>query len=258
MSSGFTSTWVHTKSKEGMIFFTGISNISHAEKVDYSFISINRLIGKRRRKSDFKCKTWILDSGAFSQVSTLGDHSLTAGEYAKEINRWSRCGILDRAVTQDYMCEDFILKELGRTVEEHQAMTIEDYINLVQETKNMDVPIMPVLQGYDPEEYSKHVQDYGSLLKENAWVGVGSICKRNSNPESVQSVLEAILKIRPDLRLHGFGIKKTCLQDSAIRDRLFSADSMAWSYKSKEKENPYQAIKYRERILKMPIQTNFL
>ena len=241
-----------------MIFFTGINNLSHAQTVDYSFISINRFIGKRKRKSDFKCKTWIMDSGAFSQISTAGDHLLTAGEYAEQINRWSRCGILVRAVSQDYMCEDFILKELGRTVKEHQAMTIENYIDLVQETKDLDVPIMPVLQGYEPEEYAQHVQDYGSLLKEHAWVGVGSICKRNSNPESVADVLNAIHELRPDLRLHGFGIKKTCLQDASIRDRLFSADSMAWSYKSKQKENPYEAIRYRERILNMPIQTNFL
>jgi len=241
-----------------VIFFTGISNISHASKVDYSFISINRLIGKRERKSDFNAKTWIMDSGAFSQVSTLGSHSLTAGEYSECIIRWSRCGILVRAVAQDYMCEDFILDKLGRTVEEHQEMTVRNYLDLIKKTKDCDVPIMPVLQGYDPEEYAKHVKDYGSLLKNHAWVGVGSICKRNSNPESVIDVLNAILKIRPDLRLHGFGIKKTCLQDSAIRDRLFSADSMAWSYKSPKKEDPNEAIKYRERIISMPVQTNFL
>jgi len=243
-----------------MIFFTGISNISHASKVDYSFISINRLIGKRKRKSDFEAKTWIMDSGAFSQVSTAGEHHLTAGEYAEQINRWSRCGILVRAVAQDYMCEDFILDKLGRTVEEHQKMTINNYVqlDLIRERKEIDVPIMPVLQGYEPEEYAKHVQDYGSSLKQNAWVGVGSICKRNSNPESIIDVLNAILEIRPDLRLHGFGIKKTCLQDSAIRDRLFSADSMAWSFKSKKKEDPKEAIKYRNRILNMPVQSNFL
>ena len=243
-----------------MIFFTGIQNISHASKVDYSFISVNRLTGVRKRKSDFVARTWIMDSGAFSQVSTAGEHHLTAGEYAEEINRWSRCGILVRAVAQDYMCEDFILDKLGRTVEEHQKMTINNYVqlDLIRERKEIDVPIMPVLQGYEPEEYAKHVQDYGSLLKQNAWVGVGSICKRNSNPESIIDVLNAILEIRPDLRLHGFGIKKTCLQDSAIRDRLFSADSMAWSFKSKKKEDPYEAIKYRNRILNMPVQSNFL
>ncbi len=246
-----------------MIFFTGIQNISHAEKVDCSFISINRLTGVRKRKSDFNAKTWIMDSGAFSQVSKDGDHSLTAEEYANQIKRWSRCGILVRAVSQDYMCEDFILEKLGRTVDEHQFMTTRNYRELIKEMEILgcDTPIMPVLQGYDPEEYATHVRDYGSLLKQNAWVGVGSICKRNSNPESIVDVLNAILEIRPDLRLHGFGIKKTCLQDSSIRDRLFSADSMAWIYDLwKANQKNYElsgALKFKNKIETMPVQTNF-
>ena len=48
---------------------TGLDNISHASKVDYSFISITRLA---RRKADFECRTWIMDSGAFSQVLKQG------------------------------------------------------------------------------------------------------------------------------------------------------------------------------------------
>ena len=239
-----------------MIFFTGIHNLAYANKVDYSFISINRLM---KRKGDFHAKTWILDSGAFSQVITVGNHILGTRKYAEQINRWSRCGILVRAVSQDYICIDTILEKLGRTVEEHQRMTITRYIRLIKLT---EVPIMPVLQGNEPEEYAKHVSDYGSLLKEHAWVGVGSIARKNTNPALVLNVLNAIHEIRPDLRLHGFGIKKTCLQDSAIRDQLFSADSMAWNYAARyENRNPEdykEALKFKNRIETMPVQINFL
>jgi len=239
-----------------MIFFTGIHNLTHASKVDYSFISINRLL---KRKKDFKARTWIMDSGAFSQVLTLGDHLLSTRKYADQIKRWSRCGILVRAVSQDYICIDSILEKLGRTVEEHQAMTIDRYKRLIKQT---EVPIMPVLQGYDPEEYAKHVHDYGSLLKEHEWVGVGSIARKNTNPELVLNILNAIHDVRPDLRLHGFGIKKTCLQDSAIRDQLFSADSMAWNfacrYGNRNPEDYKEALKFKKRIETMPVQINFL
>tara|TARA_Y100000310_G_C20402281_1_gene677996 strand:- start:71 stop:790 length:720 start_codon:yes stop_codon:yes gene_type:complete len=239
-----------------LIFFTGIHNLAHANKVDYSFISINRLM---KRKGDFHAKTWILDSGAFSQVITVGNHTLGTRKYAEQINRWSRCGILVRAVSQDYICIDTILEKLGRTVDEHQRMTITRYIRLIKLT---EVPIMPVLQGNEPEEYAKHVSDYGSLLKEHAWVGVGSIARKNTNPALVLNVLNAIHEIRPDLRLHGFGIKKTCLQDSAIRDQLFSADSMAWNYAARyENRNPEdykEALKFKNRIETMPVQINFL
>ena len=74
-----------------------------------------------------------MDSGAFSQVFKAGDHSLSIKEYAELIKRWSRCGILVRAVSQDYMCESFILDKLGRTVKDHQGMTIDNYISLVKE-----------------------------------------------------------------------------------------------------------------------------
>ena len=246
-----------------MIFFTGINNLTHAEHVDYSFISINRLSVTHKRIADFECKTWVMDSGAFTQVFKTGDHALSPLEYAKEIKRWSRCGILVRAVAQDYMCEDFILKKYNRTAGDHQRMTTRNYVELLEAMAliQCDVPIMPVLQGYEPAEYANHVKAYGSLLKQNAWVGVGSICKRNSNPASVAEVLNSILEVRPDLRLHGFGIKKTCLQDSLIRDRLFSADSMAWDFAcryEKRKATPYEANIYKNRIEKMPVQTNFI
>ena len=89
---------------------------------------------------------------------------------------------------------------------------------------------MPVLQGYAPADYARHVHAYGDRLAFGAWVGVGSVCKRNGRPEAVLAVLEAILDARPDLRLHGFGLKVTSLAVKEIRDRLHSADSIAWSY----------------------------
>ena len=162
------------------------------------------------------------------------------------------------------MCEDFILKKTGRTVKEHQQMTTTNYRDLLTEMDAIEctTQIMPVLQGYEPEEYAAHLKNYGGLIAQDAWVGVGSVCKRNSNPQSVASVLDAILDARPDLRLHGFGIKQTCLQDSYIADRLFSADSMAWSfaarYEGGSPNDPELALKYKEKIETMPVQMNFL
>lgn len=74
---------------------------------------------------------------------------------------------------------------------------------------------------------------YGGRLAPGAWVGVGSVCKRQSKPAAIMSVLRAILDERPDLRLHGFGVKVTSLAEGAIRDSLYSADSMAWSYRAR-------------------------
>ncbi len=79
---------------------------------------------------------------------------------------------------------------------------------------------MPVLQGYEPEEYVSHIRQYGDRLAHRAWVGVGSICKRNSSPCLILEVLIAIKTERPDLKLHGFGLKTTALANGTIRRLL--------------------------------------
>ena len=66
------------------------------------------------------------------------------------------------------------------------------------------------------------------------WVGVGSLCKRNGRPEQVLAVLEAIRSRRPDLRLHGFGVKLTALAHPGVSAALASANSMAWSFHARK------------------------
>jgi hypothetical protein len=94
---------------------------------------------------------------------------------------------------------------------------------------------MPVLQGYAPADYVAHLAQYGDRLGPGAWVGVGSVCKRNTSPLQILDVLVAIKSARPDLRLHGFGVKITALRSGVIRDLLESADSMAWSFSARMK-----------------------
>ncbi|HOC09734.1 MAG TPA: hypothetical protein PKN88_09425 [Bacillota bacterium] len=233
-----------------MKFYVGLHQVSQAKYFDCCFISVNRL---KNRKSDFAVNTWIMDSGAFSQIYHFGDYSEPEEAYAEQINRWKRCGNLLAAVSQDYMCEPFILVRTGRTVEEHQAFTIQRYKRLTQLVKS--VYIMPVLQGYEPEEYTRHIDMYGDLLKPGMWVGVGSVCKRNTNPAGIIEVLYAIKKARPDLRLHGFGLKVTALMNGTIRGLLHSADSMAWSFAARREgrnANDWkEAMRYKEKIENM-------
>lgn len=216
---------------------------------DRCMVSVNRLLS---RKTPFTVKRWMLDSGAFTRI-TSGIGHLAAQKYAHEINRWQNCGDLAAAVTQDWMCEEFVLSRTGLTIADHQRLTIERYDELL---KLVDKAyLMPVLQGYKPEEYVKHLSDYGDRLRLNAWVGVGSVCKRNANAASIESVLLAIKQARPDLRLHGFGIKRTALQSSIVWDLLYSADSQAHGLCGGNGQNKYvnandptQAIIYASTI----------
>ncbi len=191
-----------------------------------------------------------MDSGAFSQIYSYGHYDEPVSVYAEQIKKWSRCGNLVAAVTQDMMCEPFILERTGLTVADHQNITIERFKKLSGLVT--DTYIMPVLQGYEPKQYVEHIDMYGNLLKFGQWVGVGSICKRNTNPAEIIEVLYSIKKVRPDLRLHGFGLKITALSNGTIRNLLYSADSMAWSYYARaygRNANDYrEAVAFVDRV----------
>ncbi len=233
------------------VFFPGLHHPSDAKNVERCMISVNAL---ENRKGDFQVGDWILDSGAFTRIVSGKGH-MSVVKYSDQIRRWSSCGTLLAAVSQDYMCEAFILDVTGLTIREHQELTIERYIQL----KAIAPPawIMPVIQGIEPKEYIRHVEMYVKWLEDGAWVGVGSVCKRNSNVGQVEVVLEAIASVRPDLKLHGFGLKKTALSSQIVNGLLYSCDSMAWSYAArKEGRNANdwrEAAKYTESIANMPM-----
>lgn len=206
-------------------------------------------------------RKWIMDSGAFSTILLHGGYPDPVSEYAAEIRRWASNGELLAAVAQDYMCEPMMLAKTGLTIADHQRLTIERYDQLRAEDV-AGVYIMPVLQGYEPADYVSHLRAYGDRLELGAWVGVGSVCKRNTDPRAVEAVLVAIKRERPDLRLHGFGLKTTALADPVIRALLYSADSMAWSFAARKQgrngNDWREAAAFVERIETMPAQGSML
>jgi hypothetical protein len=240
-----------------MKFYVGIHMPSKADKVDNAFISVNVLA---KRKSGFPVNNWIMDSGAFTTIAKHGHYPEPVKAYADQIKRWKTNGNLVAAVSQDYMCEDIMLRKTGLTVREHQRLTIERYDALIAE--NTGIYIMPVLQGYTPTSYVDHIKMYGNRLAEGAYVGVGSVCKRNASPSSIVLVLKAIKAYRPDLKLHGFGVKTTALAWAGVRDNLESADSMAWSFAARwEKGNPNdwrEAVKFQNKINNQSVQLSLI
>lgn len=241
-----------------MRFFCGLHQPSDARHFDGAFISVNRL---RDRKGPFQVSDWIMDSGAFTEISTFGGYRTSVSEYAAQIRRWASNGNLLAAVAQDYMCEPWIVARTGLSIAEHQRLTIERYDALRAED-TAGVYVLPVLQGYLPEDYVRHLAMYGSRLAPCVWVGVGSICKRNANPRAVEAVLLAIAQARPDLRLHGFGLKATALRSALVFDLLSTADSMAWSYHARKQgrngNDWREAKRWMRGIEGMPRQLTWL
>lgn len=208
-------------------FFVGLHQPNDARHFDKACISIRRLWN---RKKPIDCGSVLIDSGAFTEINLFGGFRTSVDDYARELLRLHEARIvsIQAAVAQDYMCEPFMLKKTGLTIAEHQRLTVERYDDLA--SRKLPFHVLPVLQGFAPADYVKHILAYGDRLSVGMWVGVGSVCKRNGSPQKVADVLRAIKRQRPDLLIHGFGIKQTSLLNANVREFLHSADSMAWSF----------------------------
>jgi hypothetical protein len=219
-----------------MQFYVGLHQPSDAKYFERACLSTKRL--RPRRKYIGPCKT-IVDSGGFTEITQYGRYRHDVNDYAREVHRLAD-GVVDIAciVSQDYMCEPFVIKRTGLSVKTHQELSVIRYMEIRNRVCG-SIHVMPVIQGYRPTEYADHIRQYGNLLKPGMWVGIGSVCKRNSNPESVLAVLNAVITERDDLNYHGFGLKTTALAIPEIYDILFSADSLAWSLAArKQGRNP--------------------
>ena len=130
-------------------------------------------------------------------------------------------------------------------------MSIERYLSL-REVLGNDAYIMPVLQGQESADYVRHLTQLNRELYEGQWVGVGSVCKRQGSPDKIAAILSAILTVRPDLKLHGFGVKQTALESYTVRSLLHSVDSMAWSYaarrQGRDANSIAEAIRWAQKV----------
>ena len=188
------------------------------------FISHNTM---RKRKSMTGAVTrWALDSGGFTKLSQNPEGWERGCEepYVEAVYRYAETGTLDFASQQDWMCEPWLMN--GRTVEEHQERTVENYLRLVELAP--DLPWLPVLQGWELDDYVTHVgmwMEYGVDLRTFERVGVGSVCRRQATDDigAIMSLLSG-----GSISVHGFGVKKAGLRKYG--QHLGSADSMAWSF----------------------------
>ena len=180
---------------------------------------------------------WALDSGGFTELSLNGRWTITAAQYATEVRRYrDEVGMLQWAAPQDMMCEPKMIERTGLSIDEHQRLTIENYIEL--RALAPELPIIPVLQGWSLGDYWRHQEAYelaGVRLAELPLVGLGTVCRRQHM--TVVSGVVAALKA-DGLKLHGFGVKMQGLR--AFAHNLASADSMAWSYNARR--NPQDRI----------------
>lgn len=211
-----------------MRFFLGTHKVVWLERTAHPlFLSRRWLVGRKRLPRS--AGSWVLDSGAFTELHTHGTWTFGPGEYVRDVRQFeSEVGSLEWVAPQDWMCEPFMVKRTGLSVFEHQRLTVRNFVMLRQALGEL---VIPVLQGWTLDEYLACWDEYaeaGVELGDEPLVGLGSICRRQDMAEAGLIVRRLA---REGLRLHGFGVKITGL--NSFGDVLVSADSMAWSYSAR-------------------------
>lgn len=197
------------------------------------FVSASAL--RRRKTVPRATARWALDSGGFSELSMRGRWTIDARRYAEEVLRWSAMvGPPDFAAIQDWMCEPWILQKTGKTVTDHQALTIESFTTLRELAP--EVRWAPVVQGWATEDYVRHVDMYAAAgfdltTEPIVGVGVGSVCRRQATSQA-NAIFRRLGLL--GLRTHAFGIKSQGMQ--TFGDWIASADSMAWSFVARRRQ----------------------
>ena len=240
-----------------MIFYLGTHEPAHMPRTAVPLFLSRRRLAPMKRLPRARGR-WALDSGGFSELSLFGGWRTPAAQYVEEVRRFAgEMGNLDWAAIQDWMCEPHVVAKTGLSVAEHQRRTIASLLDL--RDRAPDVPWTPVVQGWDPDDYVRHVDAYAAAgvdLRTEPVVGVGSVCRRQAGKDAAR-ILWSLRML--GLRLHAFGVKLGGLSVSA--DLLHSADSMAWSAAARREEplpgcthmNCANCLRYalswRERIL---------
>lgn len=217
-----------------MTFYLGTKQPAWLAKAAVPLMIPRRYMAERR-KLPRAVVPWVLDSGAFMEITKHGRWTIAPTQYVAEVRRFaSEVGRLEWAAGQDWMCEPEIIEKTGLSVAEHQSRSTANLLEL--RALAPELPWLPTLQGWTLRDYFAHLEAYeraGVDLLAEPVVGLGSVCRRQKTRE-IAAIIEAIAS--RGLRLHGFGVKIIGL--SRIAPLLVSSDSQAWAYRARRAKVP--------------------
>lgn len=215
-----------------MKFYCGAHQPHWLRITDFSLMVAHPRLAKIKKLPRARMP-WVLDSGGFTEITKSGRWRLSPREYDAHVVRYQReVGSLLWAAPQDWMCEPAALSASGLSVSEHIARTVVNYLELMQ--LQSPAPYIPVLQGWEPDDYLRCAEMYEGLhvnLAALPIVGIGSTCRRQRASELLRvfSLLHAA-----GVKLHAFGLKTVGI--AKLGELIESTDSMAWSYTARREK----------------------
>jgi len=197
-------------------------------------ISAGSLWNDKRKSPGFIDKRyWIwpdfaLDSGGFVALNKWGDYPFTAEDYLNLIDHMQPSW----AASMDYPCEPDIAKGTKLSVNERIMATVEYAVYLSRRNEK----IIPVLQGYTPDEYEQCYRLLSSKMRVTR-LALGSVCKRQSTREIADLCWE-LTQFLPAVPIHGFGVKLRALAFPETWALFSSIDTNAWEFYHRTKYWP--------------------
>lgn len=133
---------------------------------------------------------------------------------------------------RDYPCEPDLLEQLGRTVADQQARTLDHHIELFDRVDGHTLAdaAVTVVQGWTKEQYLAHLDDMAAHGLPMDRVAIGSVCRRGFDEDIAEIVLAVRDALPAGAHLHAFGVKGSVLRFREVVDALDSVDSAAYDW----------------------------
>lgn len=187
--------------------------------------------GKKFKRS-FGLK-W-LDCGGFTALNHYDDYPFSVINYANLIAKLNP----HYYASMDYPCEPEISRNLGlMTNQERIKATVKNALELSEWESHLPGQMVPVIQGYELDEYLYCLDLYAENNLIRDYMAVGSMCRRISN-DQLSKLIPGIYYKAQDLgctKLHFFGLKLSS-QLIPYEDIIWSRDSAAVFMSANEEE----------------------
>lgn len=189
-----------------------------------------------------ECESLFIDSGGFQATSSW---DMEFPYEPKELFDWAESIDADLVACPDFACEPelhetSVMDRIHRTVEEH-ALAYAQY-----KDGDYTFELVPVLQGYEPEQYRRCIELYEREGFIEDYMAIGTVCKRDS-VDSIHRVLETLERHLPDTEWHMFGMTLNAWKDRRLWGRFKSADTAAWNWGGQTQAHKVELLKEYSR-----------
>lgn len=166
---------------------------------------------------------YMMDCGGFHWLNKMKEYPFTVEQY----HEFLKSVPIDYGVSMDYMCESNVLPHMSiKERIEKTVLRLFDLSVIREEDDDANYTVLPVIQGYDPEDYWMCYDMIRELGFNYKYYGIGSVCRRSISKEIFYITNEIRRYLPDDVKLHGFGVKRLVLE----KDLLYfdTMDSSSW------------------------------